>query len=62
MRYRHRTRLRRAFPRAGLSSDHVKLVDYTLQRNADKACTMLAEHIEVIAQGAEAAIFGTKTS
>ena len=58
MRYRHRTTLRRSFPRAGLSSDHIKIVSYTLARNADEACAKLAEHIDSIAKKAELSIFG----
>jgi DNA-binding GntR family transcriptional regulator len=58
MRYRHRTTLRRSFPRAGLSSDHIKIVSYTLARDADAACAKLAEHIESIASKAELSIFG----
>jgi DNA-binding GntR family transcriptional regulator len=58
MRYRHRTTLRRSFPRAGLSSDHIKIVSYTLARNADAACAKLAEHIDSIAKKAELSIFG----
>jgi DNA-binding GntR family transcriptional regulator len=58
MRYRHRTTLRRSFPRAGLSSDHIKIVSYTLARNADAACEKLAEHIDSIARKAELSIFG----
>jgi GntR family carbon starvation induced transcriptional regulator len=58
MRYRHRTTLRRSFPRAGLSSDHIKIVSYTLARNADAACAKLAEHIDSIAMKAEVSIFG----
>lgn len=57
MRYRHRTTLRRSFPRKGLSSDHIEIVKHTLQRNADVACAKLSDHIESVAQKAEAFIF-----
>lgn len=58
MRYRHRTTLRRSFPRKGLSKDHSLILDLTLQRNADAACAKLSEHIESIARKAEISIFG----
>ena len=57
-RYRHRTILRRAIPRSGLSKDHVELVDASLKRDAERACAMLTDHIEAIAKVAEMAIFG----
>jgi GntR family transcriptional regulator, carbon starvation induced regulator len=57
-RYRHRTTLRRTIPRAGLSKEHVDLVDATLKRDADRACALLSAHIEALAGVAEAAIFG----
>jgi DNA-binding GntR family transcriptional regulator len=58
MRYRHRTTLRRSFPRAGLSEDHKVIVESTLARDTERACAKLTEHIETIARGAEVAIFG----
>ena len=58
-RYRHRTVLRRPIPRAGLSRDHVDLVDATLKREADRACSLLAAHIDSLASVAENAIFGS---
>ncbi len=60
MRYRHRTTLRRSFPRHGLSSDHLKIVQYTLQRDSNAACAALIDHIESIARQAEKSIFGTQ--
>lgn len=58
LRYRHRTTLRRAFPRSGLSRDHEELVEATLMRDADRAGSILCAHIEAIAGIAEEAIFG----
>ncbi len=58
-RYRHRTILRRPIPRAGkLSPEHMQIVDATLERNAERACTALARHIENTARSVETAIFG----
>ena len=56
-RYRHRTVLRRTIPRAGLSQDHVELVKATLERNSERACAMLTDHISNVARVAEATIF-----
>ena len=56
-RYRHRTVLRRAIPRRGLSADHKELIRLTLARDADAACAALSRHIEATARTAEAAIF-----
>ena len=56
-RYRHRTVLRRAIPRRGLSTDHKELIRLTLAREADPACAALSRHIEATARTAEAAIF-----
>ncbi len=56
-RYRHRTVLRRAIPRRGLSADHKELIKLTLAREADAACAALSRHIEATARVAEAAIF-----
>lgn len=58
LRYRHRTALRRSFPRTGLSKDHEDLVEATLARDAERACALLSAHIEGIARVAEKAIFG----
>ena len=57
-RYRHRTVLRRAIPRRGLSSEHKELIKLTLAREADAACEALSRHIEATARVAETAIFG----
>ncbi len=57
-RYRHRTLLRRPIPRKGLSDDHVALVDAALGRDSERACLLLSDHIESIADTAEATIFG----
>lgn len=57
-RYRHRTVLRRSIPRTGLSPDHMELVESTLQRDAERACAILTNHIENVASVAEATIFG----
>jgi len=57
-RYRHRTVLRRAIPRRGLSADHTSIVEATLARDAEKACAGLHAHIQDTARVAEAAIFG----
>jgi DNA-binding GntR family transcriptional regulator len=57
-RYRHRTTLRRAVPRAGLSTDHAELVDATLKRDAERACAALTQHIGHLAKIAEDRIFG----
>ena len=56
-RYRHRTTLRRAIPRSGLSQDHVDLVESALKRDARRACALLADHIDNIARVAQKAIF-----
>ena len=56
-RYRHRTVLRRAIPRRGLSAEHKELIKLTLAREADAACAALSAHIENTARTAEAAIF-----
>jgi GntR family carbon starvation induced transcriptional regulator len=56
-RYRHRTVLRRAIPRRGLSADHKELIRLTLAREAEAAGTALSRHIEDTARTAEAAIF-----
>ncbi len=58
LRYRYRTKLRRDFPRSGLSNDHTKIVQATLKRDADLACELLEAHISKIAKVAESAIFG----
>jgi DNA-binding GntR family transcriptional regulator len=60
MRYRHRTTLRRSFPRHGLSHDHLSIVQSTLQRDSETACAALVDHIESIARQAEKSIFGTQ--
>ena len=62
MRYRHRTTRRRSFPRHGLSGDHLKIAQYTLQRDSDAACAAMIDHIESIARQAEKSIFGTQVS
>lgn len=56
-RYRHRTVLRRAIPRRGLSADHKELIRLTLSREAEAAGAALSRHIEDTARTAEAAIF-----
>jgi GntR family transcriptional regulator, carbon starvation induced regulator len=56
-RYRHRTVLRRAIPRRGLSAEHKEIIKLTLEREADAACAALSAHIENTARTAEAAIF-----
>lgn len=61
LRYRHRTMPRRSVPRSGLSADHIQIVEYSLQRNAEAASAALAEHIDQIAKVAEVAIFGPET-
>jgi DNA-binding GntR family transcriptional regulator len=58
LRYRHRTALRRSFPRSGISRDHEDIVEATLMRDADRASDLLSAHIDSIAQIAEEAIFG----
>jgi DNA-binding GntR family transcriptional regulator len=57
-RYRHRTVLRRPIPRRGLSGEHVAIVEATLERDAKRACALLAQHIENTARAVDAAIFG----
>jgi len=57
-RYRHRTVLRRAIPRRGLSEEHTELVKATLARDTERACAMLARHIENTARAVDVAIFG----
>lgn len=57
-RYRHRTVLRRAIPRRGLSAEHKELIRMALAREAEPACAALSRHIESTARVAEAAIFG----
>jgi DNA-binding GntR family transcriptional regulator len=57
-RYRHRTVLRRAIPRHGLSADHKELITLTLAREADPACAALSRHIDATARAVEAAVFG----
>jgi DNA-binding GntR family transcriptional regulator len=59
-RYRHRTVLRRAIPRRGLSSEHKELIKLTLARDADAACAALAQHIEATARVVDASIFGDR--
>jgi GntR family carbon starvation induced transcriptional regulator len=56
-RYRHRTVLRRPIPRRGLSAEHKEIVEATLDRQVERACTALARHIENTAQATEKAIF-----
>jgi GntR family carbon starvation induced transcriptional regulator len=57
-RYRHRTQLRRAIPRMGLSTEHTAIVNATLAREAEAACAGLYAHIQNIARVAESSIFG----
>jgi DNA-binding GntR family transcriptional regulator len=45
-----------------LSSDHLKIVQYSLQRDSNAACAALIDHIESIARQAEKSIFGTQAS
>lgn len=58
LRYRHRTTLRRPIPRTGVSPEHNRLVDATLDRDAELACRLLSEHIEATSRSTEIAIFG----
>src|SRR5262249_1598354 len=60
-RYRHRTVLRRPIPRRGLSDEHSEIVKATLARDAERACAMLARHIENTARAVDVAIFGSGT-
>jgi len=57
-RYRHRTVLRRSIPRRGLSAEHTAIVEATLARDAERACSLLYTHIENTARTAEISIFG----
>jgi GntR family transcriptional regulator, carbon starvation induced regulator len=57
-RYRHRTILRRPIPRSGLSSEHVEIVEATLARDSETACTALRRHIANTSRNVEIAIFG----
>ena len=57
-RYRHRTVLRRAIPRRGLSAEHAAIVEATLVRDAERACAGLYAHIQDTARVAEVSIFG----
>jgi DNA-binding GntR family transcriptional regulator len=59
-RYRHRTVLRRSIPRRGLSSEHTEIVEAGLERDAERACALLANHIENTARAVNAAIFGAE--
>src|SRR5262245_62478297 len=58
-RYRHRTVLRRPIPRRGLSSEHTEIVEVTLKRDTERACALLAKHIESTARAVDTAVFGT---
>src|SRR5215831_2889963 len=57
-RYRHRTVLRRPIPRRGLSAEHSEIVEATLKRDAERACTLLSRHIENTANVVDVSIFG----
>jgi GntR family carbon starvation induced transcriptional regulator len=57
-RYRHRTVLRRAIPRRGLSPEHTRIVEATLARDAESAGAALSTHIENTARTVETSIFG----
>jgi DNA-binding GntR family transcriptional regulator len=57
-RYRYRTVLRRPIPRRGLSKEHTEIVEATLKRDIDRACTALSRHIDTTALAVEKAIFG----
>ena len=61
-RYRHRTVLRRSIPRRGLSAEHAAIVEATLARDAEKACTALYAHIQDTARVAEGSIFGAPSN
>lgn len=56
-RYRHRTVLRRPIPRRGLSQEHKEIVEATLNRDVERACTALYRHIEATARAVEKSIF-----
>ena len=60
-RYRHRTVLRRPIPRRGLSAEHSEIVEATLERDAERACTLLSRHIENTASVVDVSIFGGVT-
>jgi GntR family transcriptional regulator, carbon starvation induced regulator len=58
LRYRHRTKLRRAIPRAGVSSDHNSIVEAALGHDAELACRLLSDHIDATWRSTDSAIFG----
>lgn len=57
-RYRHRTVLRRAIPRRGLSSEHREIVEAVLARDAERACAALSRHIDNTTRTVDVSIFG----
>ncbi len=62
LRYRHRTKLRRAIPRIGVSTDHNNIVEAALAHNADLACQLLSDHIDATWRSTDQAIFGETAS
>jgi DNA-binding GntR family transcriptional regulator len=57
-RYRHRTVLRRPIPRSGLSAEHSEIVQATLARDAERACSALSRHIDSTVDAVDVSIFG----